>query len=300
MSDRFKLLLEAHLILLDIEGRVLLLRRCNTDYENGNYSLVAGKVEADEEVTAAAIREAREEVGIDIQARDVEVAGVMHRMADDGFVTVPFFLAARTWSDTVVNAEPQHHDALEWRSFDDLPPNVIPYVRQALGNYRQGTRYDSYGWERGGPVNRDLMPDRFKLIPDVHVFLIDDNAQVLLLRRRNTGFEDGNYSVIAGHVEADEEVTAAAAREAREEVGIEIRRDDLHVVGVMHRRSDEERVSFFLTASAWTGSIVNAEPDLCDDLSWRSLDHLPGNTIPYLRQALRNYQEGTFYDGFGW
>ena len=106
--------------------------------------------------------------------------------------------------------------------------------------------------------------------------------------------------MIAGHVEADEEVTAAAAREAREEVGIEIRRDDLHVVGVMHRRSDEERVSFFLTASAWTGSIVNAEPDLCDDLSWRSLDHLPGNTIPYLRQALRNYQEGTFYDGFGW
>ena len=96
MSDRFKLLLEAHLILLDTEGRVLLLRRCNTDYENGNYSLVAGKVEADEEVTAAAIREAREEVGIDIQARDVEVAGVMHRMADDGFVTVPFFLAART------------------------------------------------------------------------------------------------------------------------------------------------------------------------------------------------------------
>lgn len=300
MSDRFKLLLEAHLILLDTEGRVLLLRRCNTDYENGNYSLVAGKVEADEEVTAAAIREAREEVGIDIQARDVEVAGVMHRMADDGFVTVPFFLAARTWSGTVINAEPQHHDALEWRSFDDLPPNVIPYVRQALGNYRQGTRYDSYGWERGGPVNRDLMSDRFKLIPDVHVFLIDDNGQVLLLRRCNTGFEDRSYSVVAGHVEAEEEIMAAAVRAAKEEVGIEIRREDLEVVGVMHRRSDEERVSFFLTASAWTGTIVNAEPVLCDDLSWCSLDDLPPNTIPYLGQALRNYRNGTFYDGFGW
>lgn len=300
MSDRFKLLLEAHLILLDDEGRVLLLRRCNTDYENGSYSLVAGKVEADEEVTAAAAREAREEVGVEIRAADVEVAGVMHRKADDGFVSVAFFMAARAWNGEIVNAEPQHHDVVEWRRFDDLPPKVIPYVRQALGNYRHGTRYDSYGWDRAGPVNRNLMSDRFKLIPDVHVFLSNEDNEVLLLRRRNTGFEDGSYSVVAGHVEADEEITAAAVREAREEVGIELQRKDVEVVGVMHRRSDEERVSFFLTTSAWSGTIVNAEPDLCDDLSWRSLDDLPRNTIPYLRRALWNYRTGTFYDGFGW
>ena len=77
MSDRFKMLLEAHLILLDDEGRVLLLRRCNTDYENESYGLVAGKVDAGEEVTAAAIREAWEEVGVELLAGDVEVGGVM-------------------------------------------------------------------------------------------------------------------------------------------------------------------------------------------------------------------------------
>lgn len=300
MSDRFKLLLEAHLILLDDDGRVLLLRRCNTDYENGSYSLVAGKVEANEEITAAAIREAREEVGAEVRAEDVEVAGVIHRKADDGFVSVAFFMAARAWSGEIVNAEPHHHDAVGWHDLDDLPSEVIPYVRQALANYRHGTRYASYGWDRVRPVNRDLMSDRFKLIPDVHVLLSNESDEVLLLRRRNTGFEDGSYSVVAGHVEADEEVTAAAAREAREEVGVEIQRKDLEVVGVMHRRSDDERVSFFLTASSWTGTIVNAEPDLCDNLSWRSLDDLPLNTIPYLRQALNNYRTGTFYDGFGW
>lgn len=300
MADRFKLLLEVHLILLDEGGRVLLLRRCNTDYENGSYTLVAGKVEADEEVTAAAIREAREEVGVEIRTEDVEVVGAMHRKADDGFVSVAFFLAARAWSGEIVNAEPWYHDAVEWRSFDDLPPNTIPYVRQALDNFPRGACYDSYGWDRSGPVNRSLMADRFKLIPDVHVLLINDDDEVLMMRRRNTGFEDGSYSVIAGHVEADEEVTAAAIREAREEAGIEIPRDDMNVVGVMHRRSNEERVSFFVAASAWTGSIVNAEPDLCDDLSWRSLDDLPGNTIPYLRHALRSYRDGTFYSGFGW
>jgi ADP-ribose pyrophosphatase YjhB (NUDIX family) len=300
MSDRFKLVPEVHLFLLDRDSRVLLLRRCNTDYESGNYSVVAGHVEANEPVTAAAIREAKEEVGIQVQPSDIEVVGVIHRRAEDGYVSVAFFLTARTWEGLVVNAEPQNHDELAWRSADDLPRNMIPYVKHALLNYRHGKYYDSVGWDRNASVNRFHLYDRFKLISDVHVFLIKDDHEILLLRRCNTGFEDGSYSVVAGHVEAEEEIMAAAVREAKEEVGIKIRREDLEVVGVMHRRSDEERVSFFLTASAWTGTIVNAEPVLCDDLSWCSLDDLPPNTIPYLRQALRNYRNGTFYDGFGW
>ena len=68
----------------------------------------------------------------------------------------------------------------------------------------------------------------------------------------------------------------------------------------MHRRSGDGRVSFFLTASTWTGNITNAEPDLCDDVSWHSSDDLPKNTIPYVRNALRNHQNGTFYEAFGW
>ena len=40
----------------------------------------------------------------------------------------------------------------------------------------------------------------FKLIPEAHLLLLKDE-QVLLLRRENTGYEDGNYSVVAGHIE---------------------------------------------------------------------------------------------------
>jgi 8-oxo-dGTP pyrophosphatase MutT (NUDIX family) len=131
------------------------------------------------------------------------------------------------------------------------------------------------------------------------LFLIR-GGKVLLLRRFNTGYEDGNYGVIAGHLESDEEIRAAAIREAREEAGIEIAPADLEMVGVMHRKSDDVRVDFFVAASAWSGQIVNMEPGQCDRLEWFNMGELPANVIPYVRRALDNYRRGLWFDSFGW
>ena len=140
---------------------------------------------------------------------------------------------------------------------------------------------------------------RFTARVAVHLFLIRD-GRVLLLRRANTGYEDGNYSVPAGHLDGGEEVTVAAIREAREEIGIVLARSAVSVVGVMHQRSDVEYIDFFLVASTWTGEIVNAEPHKCDGLAWYPLDALPANTIPYVRRALDNYRRGIWFDSYGW
>ncbi|HUX75347.1 MAG TPA: NUDIX domain-containing protein [Anaerolineae bacterium] len=141
--------------------------------------------------------------------------------------------------------------------------------------------------------------ERFKLVSAVHIFLIRD-GKVLLLRRFNTGYEDGNYSVVAGHLNGDEEVKTAAIREAHEEVGIRIAPADLQVVGVMHRKSNDERVDFFLTVASWSGEITNMEPDKCDRLAWFAVDDLPENVIPYVRRALGNYRRGKWFGSFGW
>lgn len=140
---------------------------------------------------------------------------------------------------------------------------------------------------------------RFKLIAAVHLFLIRE-GKVLLLRRFNTGYEDGKYSVVAGHLDGDEEVKAAAIREAQEEVGVEISPQDLRVVGVMHRKSDDERVDFFLTTTSWSGKVTNREPDRCDQLAWLDIEELPESVIPYVRRALDNYRRGVWFDSFGW
>ena len=133
----------------------------------------------------------------------------------------------------------------------------------------------------------------------VHLLLVKE-GRVLLLRRYNTGYEDGNYSVVAGHVEGGEELVTAMVREAREEAGIELSPSDLDVVGVLHFKSDKEYISFFLKASAWSGDVTNMEPDKCDDLCWFGIEDLPDNTIPYVRHAIENYRRGIWFSSFGW
>jgi ADP-ribose pyrophosphatase YjhB (NUDIX family) len=133
----------------------------------------------------------------------------------------------------------------------------------------------------------------------VHIFLEED-GKVLLLRRYNTGYEDGNYSVVAGHVEHGETVRQAAAREMREEIGLVVAPENLDVVGVMHRRSNDERVDFFLTVRSWSGEVINRETDRCDALGWFLPQDVPENVIPYVRQALENYWSGVWFEEFGW
>ena len=137
------------------------------------------------------------------------------------------------------------------------------------------------------------------IIGEVYLFLRDE-GRILLSRRFQTGYEDGKYSVPAGHMEGDEEVRAALMREAREEIGIELTLEDLAVVGVVHSRSDSERVSFFVLAERWRGEVRNMEPDKCDDLAWFEPNALPPNTVPLVRRALENLAAGRFYDSVGW
>jgi ADP-ribose pyrophosphatase YjhB (NUDIX family) len=133
----------------------------------------------------------------------------------------------------------------------------------------------------------------------VHLFFFRED-QILLIRRYNTGFADGQYSVPAGHLDGNETVIAAAAREAQDEVGVQIEAEDIRYSSVMHRLEGDERVDFFVNITKWNGEPFNAEPEKCDEIRWVNVDELPDNAIPYIQRALRNHREGIKFDEYGW
>jgi 8-oxo-dGTP diphosphatase len=133
----------------------------------------------------------------------------------------------------------------------------------------------------------------------VHLFFFRGD-QILVLRRFNTGYADGQYSVPAGHLDGGETIVAAAIREAHEETGVQIKSEDVLFSSVMHRHEGDERVDFFVHVRAWQGEPVNAEPDKCDELKWVHVRNLPENTIPYVRRAIQNHLQNVRFDEFGW
>ncbi len=123
---------------------------------------------------------------------------------------------------------------------------------------------------------------------------------MLLARRRDTGFEDGNYGPVGGHLEPGETIIQAAIRECWEEVGVGLEPNDLQIIGVTHYTSPTgDGIEFFLRAERWTGEpFAKAE---CDDLHWCTLDTLPQNTISFVRRALEHHLiNEVWFDESGW
>ena len=144
--------------------------------------------------------------------------------------------------------------------------------------------------------------ERHRIIPSAYVILKQDE-KVLLQLRANTGYEDGNYGLVAGHVEAGETFTEGIMREAKEEAGIDLLPEHLQVVHFMHRgskRGDDERGDVFFVAKQWGGEVQNMEPHKCDELRWFTMDELPDNVIPYIREALQCVESGIFYSEYDW
>ncbi|TBL48139.1 NUDIX domain-containing protein [Obesumbacterium proteus] len=131
-----------------------------------------------------------------------------------------------------------------------------------------------------------------KFRPYLAVYIIVRQQQrILLLQRKNTGFDDGKWSLPAGHVEEGESALTAAIREAEEEIGIVIPPSALKLVYTLHRKSDERTyIDLWFEAERFDGAPVNQEPNKCAGLMWSDLQNLPENTQEFVRMTLNDMQ----------
>ena len=129
---------------------------------------------------------------------------------------------------------------------------------------------------------------RHRVLVAVHVIVeAEATGNVLLLRRKNTGFMDGHLSLPSGHLEADETLVDAAVRELYEETGIVASPAALALHALAHRRyPTREYLHVFFRATAWEGTPHNAEPAKCDGVAFYVMTPPPPDMIPYEREAL--------------
>ncbi len=140
---------------------------------------------------------------------------------------------------------------------------------------------------------------KFTLRAAVYLILKED-SRILLARRYKTGYEDGKYSLAAGHLDGDETLKQAMIREAKEELDIALQEHELELVHTSHRRSNGlEYIDFYFVAMGWQGDPRIGEPDKCDDLKWYSLDKLPSSTLAYVHQVLTHIEHGVTFSEIG-
>jgi SAM-dependent methyltransferase len=157
---------DVHLILRR-GAEVLLARRTNTGYADGLLHAPSGHAEDGEDVREAMIREAREEIGLDLAPDDLRVALVMQHRGPEGQPRIGWFFEAEYGAGgEPVNREPDKCSYLGWFSLDRLPDDMVAYCRAGLEGYRAGRRFLLHWHRPGDPVAYDPQgPNRAVPLP---------------------------------------------------------------------------------------------------------------------------------------
>lgn len=130
--------------------------------------------------------------------------------------------------------------------------------------------------------------------------ILERDGKVFLLRRANTGWADGYFTLPSGHVDKGDMPRDAAAKEVREEACVEVAPDDLEFVHVDYKR--DKYVNFYFKAKNWEGEPKVGEPHLASEAVWVDAANLPSDTISQVKNVLGRSGKDSFYsegeDGF--
>ncbi len=146
MSEKFKAVPAVYLV-MERNEQALFMHRYQTGYQDGKYMLPGGGIERGEPPTEATVREAREELGIEIAPENLQLIHIMYRAPhDETGERVDFFFRTQTWNGEPTIREPNKCDGLEWFPLNGIPNNVPPYVRGALKNAQEHIIYSEVDW----------------------------------------------------------------------------------------------------------------------------------------------------------
>lgn len=141
------------------------------------------------------------------------------------------------------------------------------------------------------------MSERFNVYATIGLILLY-NGKVLLMKRCNTGYMDGKYALISGHLEDGESLKKAMVREAKEEINVDVKERDLNYACVIRRGDNNNYFNFYLSCQDFKGDIKNNEPEKCEEIKWFDLNALPQEMIPNDRKAIFNFVHNVSFEEY--
>lgn len=116
---------------------VLLIQRANTGFFDGMWCFPAGRLEVLEgenpprleTPVEAGIREAKEEVGVDIDEQELHLVTSIGRIAEEGdHLRMDHFLRSRRWNGEPLNNEPHRASDIGWFALSYLTVPLAPMM----------------------------------------------------------------------------------------------------------------------------------------------------------------------------
>ncbi len=141
------------------------------------------------------------------------------------------------------------------------------------------------------------MSERFNVYATIGLILLY-KGKVLLMKRCNTGYMDGKYALISGHLEGGESLKKAMVREAKEEINVDVKESDLNYACVIRRGDNNNYFNFYLSCQNFKGDIKNNEPEKCEEIKWFDLNALPQEMIPNDRKAIFNFVHNVSFEEY--
>lgn len=110
----------------------------------------------------------------------------------------------------------------------------------------------------------------------VYAIIRNEKGDILFSQRKNTGFMDSKYQLPAGHMDGNESMKTAMARELKEEINIDVQEKDMKVVHISHRISlgGREYFDVYLEVLDYTGTPRINEPEKCSALDYFDIDSI--------------------------
>ncbi|MGW6726254.1 NUDIX hydrolase [Nocardia sp. NPDC055029] len=139
-------LVDVHILLIRDDRILLSLRRSGDKYDN-RWHLPSGKLEAGESAAVGAVREAMEEIGVELEPAALRLVHVAHVTAPGRDSRLGLFFRAERWRGEPFNREPDKCYALQWFPLSDLPADLIEYSALGIAALNSAVPYSEMGWE---------------------------------------------------------------------------------------------------------------------------------------------------------